>query len=118
MVIWMENNLWEFVARECGLKVGLLASLKLTHIKYLKELDQWLLNEGFNDEKMENLEVFTAKRSENEQKSGMAEGWHGNRGSRELKRRKFAVLEFPGGPRRLNSQLHAPRIDLKEELQE
>ncbi|KAJ0590742.1 hypothetical protein HanIR_Chr04g0200851 [Helianthus annuus] len=62
MVIWMENNLWEFVARECGLKVGLLASLKLTHIKYLKELDQWLLNEGFNDEKMENLEVSVVEK--------------------------------------------------------
>ncbi|KAJ0828263.1 hypothetical protein HanRHA438_Chr17g0835241 [Helianthus annuus] len=60
------------------------------------------------------LVVFTAKRSENEQKSGMAEGWHGNRGSRELKRRKIAVLELPGGPRRLNSQLHAPRVDLKK----
>ncbi|MFS7999267.1 hypothetical protein Hanom_Chr12g01164051 [Helianthus anomalus] len=26
------------------------------------------------------LVVFTAKRSENEQKSGKAEGWNGNRG--------------------------------------
>ncbi|KAJ0715096.1 putative transcription factor & chromatin remodeling ARID family [Helianthus annuus] len=57
-----ENNLWEFVARECGLKAGLVASLKLIYIKYLKELDQWLLNGGFKDGKMENLEVSVVEK--------------------------------------------------------
>ncbi|KAI3822233.1 hypothetical protein L1987_09820 [Smallanthus sonchifolius] len=57
-----ENNLWEFVARECGLEIGLVASLKLIYIKYLRELDQWLLNGGFKDEKMENMEVSVVEK--------------------------------------------------------
>ena len=61
------------------------------------------------------FQVFTAKRSENEQNSGKAEGWHGNRGSRELKRRKIAVLELSGGSRRLNMHSQAGRFDLKKE---
>lgn len=50
-------NLWEFVARECGLETELVASLKLVYVKYLKEFDKWLLKGGFKDEKMENVEV-------------------------------------------------------------
>ncbi|XP_071708119.1 AT-rich interactive domain-containing protein 2-like isoform X2 [Rutidosis leptorrhynchoides] len=52
-----ETNLWEFVARECGLEIELVASLKLIYIKYLEELDQWLFNGGFKDEEMENLNI-------------------------------------------------------------
>ncbi|KAK9079642.1 hypothetical protein SSX86_001315 [Deinandra increscens subsp. villosa] len=57
-----ENNLWEFVARECGIEIGLVASLKLIYIKYLKELDQWLLNGGFRDGKMENIEISVVEK--------------------------------------------------------
>nr|XP_043637980.1 AT-rich interactive domain-containing protein 2-like [Erigeron canadensis] len=52
-----ENSLWEFVARECGLEIGLVASLKLIYIKYLLELDQWLMKGGFKDDKMDNMEI-------------------------------------------------------------
>ncbi|XP_023752003.1 AT-rich interactive domain-containing protein 1 [Lactuca sativa] len=44
-----KNNMWEFVAKECGFEIGLEASLKLLYIKYLKELDQWLIEGGFKD---------------------------------------------------------------------
>ncbi|KAL0408177.1 UNVERIFIED_CONTAM: AT-rich interactive domain-containing protein 2 [Sesamum radiatum] len=36
------NNLWGFVSEECGLGLGLIPSIKLIYMKYLKELDQWL----------------------------------------------------------------------------
>lgn len=36
------NNLWGLVSEECGLGCGVIASLKLVYINYLKELDQWL----------------------------------------------------------------------------
>ncbi|KAK4422588.1 AT-rich interactive domain-containing protein 2 [Sesamum alatum] len=36
------NNLWGFVLEECGLGLGLIPSVKLIYVKYLKELDQWL----------------------------------------------------------------------------
>ncbi|XP_024987204.1 AT-rich interactive domain-containing protein 2-like [Cynara cardunculus var. scolymus] len=52
-----ENDMWEFVAMECGLEIGLVGSLKLLYVKYLKELDQWLIKGGFKDEKMENVEI-------------------------------------------------------------
>lgn len=36
------NNLWGFISEECGLGCGVIASLKLIYMNYLKELDQWL----------------------------------------------------------------------------
>ncbi|KAK4400855.1 AT-rich interactive domain-containing protein 2 [Sesamum angolense] len=36
------NNLWGFVSEECGLGFGMIPSIKLIYMKYLKELDQWL----------------------------------------------------------------------------
>ncbi|KAL8216707.1 hypothetical protein R6Q57_023544 [Mikania cordata] len=57
-----ENNLWEFVARECGIKIRLVASLKLIYIKYLKEFDQWLLDGGFRDGKMEKMETSVVEK--------------------------------------------------------
>ncbi|KAL4592557.1 hypothetical protein LXL04_005557 [Taraxacum kok-saghyz] len=44
-----ENNLWEFVAKECGFEIGVEGSLKLVYVKYLKELDQWLIEGGFKE---------------------------------------------------------------------
>ncbi|KAA8522427.1 hypothetical protein F0562_013212 [Nyssa sinensis] len=38
-----KNCLWAFVAKECELDVGVVPSLKLIYLKYLDELDQWLL---------------------------------------------------------------------------
>ncbi|KAI3706990.1 hypothetical protein L6452_25133 [Arctium lappa] len=52
-----ENDMWGFVASECGLEIRLVGSLKLLYVKYLKELDQWLNKGGFKDEKMENVEI-------------------------------------------------------------
>ncbi|KAI3727641.1 hypothetical protein L6452_16259 [Arctium lappa] len=53
-----KNELWEFVAEECGLAITHVGSLKLIYIKYLKELDQWLSHGGcFKDTKLENGEV-------------------------------------------------------------
>ncbi|KAL8200918.1 hypothetical protein R6Q57_012257 [Mikania cordata] len=49
-----KNELWEFVAEECGLDVAHVGSLKLIYMKYLKELDQWLTHVGFKDVKLEN----------------------------------------------------------------
>ncbi|XP_076961149.1 AT-rich interactive domain-containing protein 2-like [Bidens hawaiensis] len=49
-----KNELWEFVAEECGLGTAHVASLKLIYIKYLKELDQWLTHGGFRDMKLDN----------------------------------------------------------------
>ncbi|XP_076941238.1 AT-rich interactive domain-containing protein 2-like [Bidens hawaiensis] len=57
-----ENNLWEFVVRECGLQTGLVASVKLIYVKYLKEFDQWLLNGGFKDGKMESMEISVVEK--------------------------------------------------------
>uniref|UniRef100_A0A5B7AZW1 Putative AT-rich interactive domain-containing protein 2 isoform X1 n=1 Tax=Davidia involucrata TaxID=16924 RepID=A0A5B7AZW1_DAVIN len=37
-----KNGLWAFVAKECELDIGVVASLKLIYLKYLDELDQWL----------------------------------------------------------------------------
>lgn len=36
------KSLWGFVAEECGLGTGAIASIKLIYSKYLKELDHWL----------------------------------------------------------------------------
>ncbi|KAL2544151.1 AT-rich interactive domain-containing protein 2-like [Forsythia ovata] len=36
------NNVWGFVAEECGLGFGAIPSIKLIYFKYLNELDQWL----------------------------------------------------------------------------
>ncbi|XP_076891670.1 AT-rich interactive domain-containing protein 2-like [Bidens hawaiensis] len=49
-----KNELWEFVAKECGLGTAHVASLQLIYIKYLKELDQWLTHGGFKDMKLDN----------------------------------------------------------------
>ncbi|XP_073298732.1 AT-rich interactive domain-containing protein 2-like [Primulina huaijiensis] len=47
------NNLWGFVSGECGLGFGLIPSIKLIYVKYLKEFDQWL-RQGFSDRALEN----------------------------------------------------------------
>lgn len=47
------NNLWDFVSEECGLGFGLIPSIKLIYVKYLKEFDQWL-RQGFSDRALEN----------------------------------------------------------------
>ncbi|KVH95396.1 AT-rich interactive domain-containing protein 2-like [Cynara cardunculus var. scolymus] len=52
-----KNELWEFVAEECGLDITHVGSLKVIYIKYLKELDQWLSHGGFKDTKLENGEL-------------------------------------------------------------
>lgn len=52
-----ENNMWEFVANECGLEIGLVASLKLLYVMYLKELDQWLIEGGFKDVNLEKVDM-------------------------------------------------------------
>lgn len=51
-----KNELWEFVAKECGLDIIHVGALKLIYFKYLKELDQWLTRGGFKDTKLENGE--------------------------------------------------------------
>ncbi|XP_073153288.1 AT-rich interactive domain-containing protein 2-like [Henckelia pumila] len=47
------NNLWDFVLEECGLGFGLIPSIKLIYVKYLKEFDEWL-RQGFSDRALEN----------------------------------------------------------------
>ncbi|XP_027084922.2 AT-rich interactive domain-containing protein 2-like [Coffea arabica] len=42
------KNLWGFVAEECGLGFGAVASVKLIYVKYLNELDHWLW-QGYSD---------------------------------------------------------------------
>ncbi|CAI9094106.1 OLC1v1029780C1 [Oldenlandia corymbosa var. corymbosa] len=39
------KNLWDFVAGECGLALGAVASVKLIYYKYLYDLDNWLWQE-------------------------------------------------------------------------
>lgn len=39
-----KNGLWGYVAKECGLGVGVMASIKLIHFKYLSQLDKSLGN--------------------------------------------------------------------------
>ncbi|XP_052210757.1 AT-rich interactive domain-containing protein 2-like [Diospyros lotus] len=36
------NGFWDSVAEECGLDAGLMAPIKLIHMKYLNWLEQWL----------------------------------------------------------------------------
>ncbi|KAJ0427454.1 putative transcription factor & chromatin remodeling ARID family [Helianthus annuus] len=53
-----KNELWEFVAEECGLDTTHVASLKLIYMNYLKELDQWLTHGGgFKDMKLDNPDL-------------------------------------------------------------
>lgn len=55
------KGLWGLVAEECELSVGLVASVKLIYIKYLKELDGWLQN-VFRDKRSENGEIELFKK--------------------------------------------------------
>ncbi|GJZ67134.1 synaptobrevin, WD40/YVTN repeat-like-containing domain protein [Tanacetum coccineum] len=52
--------LWEFVAKERGLDIAHMASLKLINVKCLIDLDQWLSRWGFKDIRFEigELDVF------------------------------------------------------------
>lgn len=59
-----EDNMWEFVAKECGVEMGHVASLKLVYVKYLKELDQWLAKGGFKDLKMDNVDIGLVEKFE------------------------------------------------------
>nr|GEV91665.1 hypothetical protein [Tanacetum cinerariifolium] len=57
-----KKNLWEFVAKECGLDITHAASLKLIFVKYLIELDQWLSHWGFKDIKLETGELAVSEK--------------------------------------------------------
>ncbi|KAL6954121.1 hypothetical protein U1Q18_019647 [Sarracenia purpurea var. burkii] len=45
------NGSWVFVAQECGLDSGVMASIKLVYMKYLYQLDQWFQT-AFKDESL------------------------------------------------------------------
>ncbi|GKB86416.1 AT-rich interactive domain-containing protein 2-like protein [Tanacetum coccineum] len=59
-----EDNMWEFVAKECGVETGLVTSLKSVYVKYLKELDQWLSKGRFKDLKMDNVDIGLVEKFE------------------------------------------------------
>ncbi|XP_071705356.1 AT-rich interactive domain-containing protein 2-like [Rutidosis leptorrhynchoides] len=58
------TNLWEFVAKECGLDIIHVGALKLIYIKHLKEFDQWLIRCGFNDTTLKSAELGALEKLE------------------------------------------------------
>ncbi|XP_076944009.1 AT-rich interactive domain-containing protein 2-like [Bidens hawaiensis] len=86
-----KNELWEFVAEECGLGTVHVASLKLIYIKYLKELDQWLTHGGFKDMKLDNGDLGVLEKLDS--LFHELKGFQGNAGNEGFKEKSYLDIE-------------------------